>query len=78
MPIYEYECMACDHCFEYFAFPGRNPKPLISCPECESKDVFMIPSMIGLAMHNKEMITSRDGYKVRNKARGEKKDECEK
>ena len=32
MPIYEYQCDACGHCFEEIVFSSRAPKP--KCPKC--------------------------------------------
>ncbi len=37
MPIYEYECQACCHCFEELVFSGADNKP--SCPKCGCSDV---------------------------------------
>ncbi len=75
MPIYEYQCRNCNNIFENLVFPGRIEKVEIICPECGVIEVSILPSMIGLAMHNTEMITPRDGYKVRRKAKKEEKDE---
>ncbi len=74
MPIYEYQCLICYRKFEDFIFPGRIQKPNDRCPKCGAIKIKMIPSMIGLAMHNTEMITPRDGYKVRRKVKKGDKD----
>ena len=37
MPIYEYQCKACCHCFEELVFSSRAPKP--RCPKCDCADV---------------------------------------
>ena len=37
MPIYEYECKECSHCFEFLLLFTDDPPP--QCPECQSKDV---------------------------------------
>ncbi len=74
MPIYEYQCLICYYKFEDFIFPGRIQEPNNRCPKCGAIKTKMIPSMIGLAMHNTEMITPRDSYKVRHKAKKEGKD----
>ncbi len=37
MPIYEYQCKACCHCFEYLAFSSDEAPP--SCPKCDCADV---------------------------------------
>lgn len=38
MPIFEYKCNHCDKDFEKLVFSGEEIN--ISCPECESKDVY--------------------------------------
>lgn len=37
MPIYEYGCQDCGHCFEYLHFVGDDSPP--DCPQCQSKRV---------------------------------------
>jgi putative FmdB family regulatory protein len=37
MPIYEYQCKACCHCFEELTLSSNDPAP--KCPECDCKDV---------------------------------------
>ena len=37
MPIYEYQCKACCHCFEELMMSASDPAPV--CPECDCKDV---------------------------------------
>jgi len=40
MPIYEYECRACQNRFEVFVRPSSTEAPEApSCPECQSKDL---------------------------------------
>ena len=76
MPIYEYQCRNCRNIFEELQFPGRKKFTIQPCPQCGAvENIYMIPSMIGLAMHNTEMITPRDGYKVRNKIKREEKED---
>ncbi|MBW2641199.1 MAG: zinc ribbon domain-containing protein [Deltaproteobacteria bacterium] len=33
MPIYEYECKDCSHCFEVLLLFSSDPPP--QCPECQ-------------------------------------------
>ena len=33
MPMYEYECQACEHTFETLVFNGES----VECPECNSE-----------------------------------------
>ncbi len=37
MPIYEYQCKACCHCFEQLVLSANDPPP--RCPECACGDV---------------------------------------
>jgi len=37
MPIYEYQCKACCHCFEELTLSANDPPP--KCPDCECADV---------------------------------------
>jgi len=37
MPIYEYQCKSCCHCFEFLALSPNEPDP--ECPECQCADV---------------------------------------
>ncbi len=38
MPIYEYECRVCGHCFERLVFAGENDQNL-QCPACGTPQV---------------------------------------
>jgi len=37
MPIYEYQCKSCCHCFEALLLSAGDPTP--GCPECRCPDV---------------------------------------
>ena len=37
MPIYEYQCNHCCHCFESLTLSSNDPAP--ECPECHGSDV---------------------------------------
>jgi putative FmdB family regulatory protein len=37
MPIFEYVCEKCDHCFEHLTFSSSEPAPV--CPQCRNKKV---------------------------------------
>ena len=40
MPIYEYECRACQHRFEEFVRPSSTPTSrLPECPSCHSQEL---------------------------------------
>ena len=37
MPIFEYVCETCDHCFEHLTFSSSEAEP--PCPQCQGKKV---------------------------------------
>ena len=37
MPIYEFKCQACDHCFEKLVFVSEDEP--VRCPKCNKADV---------------------------------------
>jgi len=37
MPIYEYVCQDCEHCFEHLTFSTDEPAPV--CPNCKARNV---------------------------------------
>jgi putative FmdB family regulatory protein len=37
MPIYEYQCKSCCHCFEYLSLSANDTAP--ACPQCACPDV---------------------------------------
>jgi len=37
MPIYEYRCRHCDHCFETVILGGSDEDP--RCPKCDASEV---------------------------------------
>lgn len=37
MPIYEYKCEQCDHCFEKLVFAGDEGN--VECPQCRGEKV---------------------------------------
>ena len=55
MPIYEYECRACGHQFEFLLLPTSKDAP--ACPECKSADLEKL--MSGFAMSTVELTKSR-------------------
>ena len=42
MPIYEYECKKCGHCFEELVLAKDTDLP--SCPKCRAKEVQQLMS----------------------------------
>ncbi len=50
MPIYEYQCNACDKRFEYLVLGGDAPE---GCPSCRSKKVSRLMSACGFVSKGK-------------------------
>ncbi|MGB5987052.1 MAG: zinc ribbon domain-containing protein [Desulfobacterales bacterium] len=44
MPIYEYQCRQCQHCFEKLVFAG-DEEP-VTCPQCETREVEKLMSCV--------------------------------
>jgi len=44
MPLFEYECRACGHHFEYLTRDGRSP----ACPSCEGEDLQKLLSVFAV------------------------------
>lgn len=68
MPIYEYECKACGHQFEFLLLPTAQEGPL--CPECRNADLEKLLS--GFALSTKDLTKAR--VKVARKQRLASKD----
>jgi putative FmdB family regulatory protein len=47
MPIYEYQCEECSHCFERLVFAG-DPVEDPACPACGAKHARKLVSCTGL------------------------------
>ncbi len=54
MPIYEYECKDCSHCFEVLLLISSDP-----APECQCKDVVKL--MSSSTMRQREEYTGAGG-----------------
>lgn len=48
MPIYEYQCAACDHQFE--KLQKMSDQPLVDCPECEKPELKKLVSAAGFQL----------------------------
>lgn len=57
MPIYEYECRGCGHCFELLVRASTIP----ACPECQSEDLEKILSMFAVSSDTTKKIALNDG-----------------
>lgn len=55
MPIYEYECKACGHQFEFLLLPSL--KTTAACPECKGVDLERLLS--GFAVNSPEASQAR-------------------
>ncbi|MDJ0915723.1 MAG: zinc ribbon domain-containing protein [Desulfobacterales bacterium] len=49
MPIYEYQCKACCHCFEKLLLSANDPAP--QCPQCDCQDVEKLMSSVCVRAH---------------------------
>jgi putative FmdB family regulatory protein len=45
MPLYEYQCRACSHCFEALVRGSEQP----TCPSCHSDDLERLLSMFAVS-----------------------------
>jgi len=59
MPIYEYVCDKCNHCFEYLVFSNNDPLP--ECPKCRKKKVKKL--MSAGAVRPRGIATGSGGFK---------------
>ncbi|MFQ5843040.1 MAG: zinc ribbon domain-containing protein [Thermodesulfobacteriota bacterium] len=50
MPIYEYQCQKCDHCFEKLVLKGNES---IECPQCQTRSVKKMMSICGFSVGGK-------------------------
>ena len=63
MPIYEYQCKNCGHCFEQLIFKTDDEK--ISCPECDKTKVRKLiscASLLGESASGKCVSDSSSGF----------------
>ncbi len=51
MPIYEYECSQCGHCFERLMFAGDQDRDL-QCPACGAQQIRKLVSCAGTLSGN--------------------------
>jgi putative FmdB family regulatory protein len=59
MPLFEYECRACGHQFEYLTRDGHSP----SCPACTGRDLQKLLSVFAVSggSHEKNSDTAAPG-----------------
>ena len=63
MPIYEYKCRACEHCFEALVLPPALETP--ACPSCQSRN---LEQLISAFMVNSETTSKASFNKAKKKA----------
>ena len=63
MPIYEYKCRACEHCFEALVLPHARTAP--ECPSCKGRD---LEQLISAFMVNSEATSKASFSKARKQA----------
>ena len=49
MPIYEFRCLSCNHCFELLAVRQADTLEM-KCPTCESEEVERVLSCVSYVM----------------------------
>jgi putative FmdB family regulatory protein len=59
MPIYEYQCKSCCHCFEKLVLSIVEPPP--KCPQCAFKDVIKL--MSAATIRSQGIPTGSGGFK---------------
>ncbi|UCH23696.1 MAG: zinc ribbon domain-containing protein [Deltaproteobacteria bacterium] len=62
MPIYEYQCKACCHCFEQLVLSANEPSP--TCPNCHCADVEKLMSAVCARPHG--IPSGSGGFKAPN------------
>jgi len=77
MPIYEYQCKSCGHCFD--ALQKMSDKPLLTCPECSKNEVARLVSAAGFQLKGTGWYATdfKDSGKAPKKTAPEKKDVTE-
>lgn len=68
MPIYEYQCQACGHQFEYLVLPSSPTTP--ECPSCKAQDLQKMISLCAVSSEGTRQAhlkTERKKYSKVNK-----------
>jgi putative FmdB family regulatory protein len=68
MPIYEYECRGCGHCFEALIRDATAP----ACPSSQSVDLERMVSLFGVSSESTRQSNLRSGRKQNVKERRDK------
>ena len=66
MPIYEYRCRRCKHCFEVLVLPPATSKP--ACPSCQGKSLEQLLSAFGVNSAERSQTTLRAARKENEKS----------
>jgi len=72
VPIFEYRCRRCEHCFERLVRGQVEPPP--GCPECDSPDVEKLLSLPSVSSDQTRARASRD---IRSRNRTIRRDQAE-
>ncbi len=70
MPIYEYQCTSCGHCFE--VLQGINETPELSCAKCEGGEIKRVLSAGAFVFKGSGFYAT--DYKNKDKGKAEDKD----
>ena len=77
MPLFDYECRACQHVFE--ALVRSTDPPPSSCPACRSQDLAKLPSAASMTSdeHNRTLVKKERKARL-PKHQGEQREEFQK
>jgi putative FmdB family regulatory protein len=69
MPIFEYECLECDHRFEHLL---RTSSPQATCPVCETENVQRLVSLCAVSSESSRAANLSAAHQRAAKRRHEK------
>jgi putative FmdB family regulatory protein len=67
MPIYEFRCLSCNHCFELLSV-RKDDTLEMKCPSCEAEDVERVLSCVSYVMGSSSSSGEADKTKVTSKS----------
>ena len=69
MPIYEFRCLSCNHCFELLSV-RKDDTLEMKCPSCEGEEVERVLSCVSYVMGSSSSSGDSDKTKVTTKSCG--------
>jgi putative FmdB family regulatory protein len=67
MPIYEYVCNDCTHCFELLVLPARRRSTAGECPSCRGSNVRQRPSLFAVDSESTRQMHKNQGRRLARK-----------